>query len=247
MLDRDAAVRAGMAHGGDDAGLLVAPFDRPDPGGAAQRRILAVGGDDQPAGESFAVGQGDRRPGRRRLHRRDRARGDEAQARQGAGAAEQDPAQYSVLDDIAERRVAASRWAQLAMVVMHEQRRRIVGDADLADRLGLGRDLRPQPDAVEDQARAVGDRRGAPVECLRQHRHRVVAVDHGDRQPGIGTGDGEQHPVEPAADDHQFDIVWHRDRMGRAVRRVQRRSVPRFHRRQRSGNLGTDCRRPGLV
>ena len=41
MLDRDAAMRPLVAHGADDAGLRIAPLDRLDAGGAAQRRVLA--------------------------------------------------------------------------------------------------------------------------------------------------------------------------------------------------------------
>ena len=36
------------------------------------------------------------------------------------------------------------------MVVMKEQRRITVGDPDLEDRLGIGCDVRPQPDRFED-------------------------------------------------------------------------------------------------
>ena len=72
--------------------------------------------------------------------------------------------------------------AEVAMVVMQEQRRSVVDHPDLADRLGLAGDLRPQPDAVEHQPRAVGDRRGAAVEARVEHRRRVLRVDDRDRQ-----------------------------------------------------------------
>ena len=35
------------------------------------------------------------------------------------------------------------------------------------------------------------------------------AVDDRDLEPGIGAGDAEHHPVEPAAGDQQLDIIGH--------------------------------------
>ena len=107
---------------------------------------------------------------------------------------------------------------------MQEQRRIVVGDADFADRLRLGRDRRPQPDPLQHQLRPVGDRRRAPVERLAEHRRRVLAVDHRDRKPGIGAGDAEQQPVQPAARDQELDIVAHRQNMGGGGDAVHRRS-----------------------
>ena len=188
MLDRDAAMRPLVLHGRNDAGLAIAPFDRADAGSAAQRRIPAIGADDQPATQPRAVAQGDRGAHRARRHPGDAARREQPQAGQRVGALDQHPPQYPVLDDIAERRALAGR-GEFAMVVMHEQRRGVIGDADFEDRLGLAGDLRPQPDPLEHQPRAVGDRRGAAVEPARQHLRRVLAVDDGDLQPGAGAGD----------------------------------------------------------
>ena len=96
------------------------------------------------------------------------------------------------------------------MVVMKEQRRIIVGDPDLEDRLGVGSDLRPQPDRVEDLVRAVGDRRAAPVEIIGEQRRGILPIDDRDREPGAGAGHAEQQPGQPAAGDQQLDIVGHR-------------------------------------
>ena len=66
-------------------------------------------------------------------------RGEEGEGRERARLLDQGAAQHPVLDDPAERRVGS----ELAVIVMQEQRRVVVGDADLADRLGLGGDQRP--------------------------------------------------------------------------------------------------------
>src|SRR6185437_2532335 len=122
-----------------------------------------------------------------------------AQRRQRAGAGEEGAAQHAVLDDVAER-----IGAELVMVVMQEKRRIGVGDADLADRLGLGGDAVPQPDAGEDALRAQGDRRGPPVERLARHARRVLAIDDRDLEPGARAGDAQAESDEPAADDDQL-------------------------------------------
>ncbi len=118
---------------------------------------------------------------------------------------------------------------QLAAIVMQKQRRLVVGDADLADRLGGGGDIGPQPEPVEHQPRAVGDRRGAPVEDAVEHRRGVLRIDDRDREARAGAGNGEQHPVQPGPGDHQFGIIGHENTMGAAgcsvqgkVRRVRR-------------------------
>src|SRR6185437_7163088 len=102
-----------------------------------------------------------------------------AQRRQGPGAGEEGAAQHAVLDDIAERVVA-----EIVMVVVQEKRRIAIGDTDLADRLGLGSDAVPQPDAGEDALRAEGDRRGPSIERLARHARRVLAIDDRDLEPG---------------------------------------------------------------
>ncbi len=143
-----------------------------------------------------------------------------AQIRQRLDARQKGAAQHPVLDDVAER-----LGAELAMVVMEEARRVAVGDADLADRLGLAGDLRPQPDAGKDALRAEGDRRGAPVECLADRSRRILAVDDSDVESGAGAGRRQAEPDEPAADDDQLASqlggMGHRGRMGRLRWAVQ--------------------------
>ncbi len=209
MLNRDAAMRVLVRHGRDDAGLLVTPLDGADPGRLAQWRVLAVGRDDEAGAQPRAVGEHDRGAGLARLHCGDALRRQQPEARQRRGAPQQRAAQYPVLDDVAERRVVVSPWGQLAVVVMQEQGRIVVGDADLADRFGIAGDLRPQPDAVEHQPRPIGDRRAAAVETSGGHRRRVLAIDNDRGKPSAAAGDREHHAVEPAARDHQLGIIGH--------------------------------------
>ena len=146
---------------------------------------------------------------------------EQGQARQSARPVEEDAAQDAVLDDVAERhRIAVSR-DELATVVMQEQRRLVVGDADLADRLGVAGDVGPQPDPVEHQPRAIGDRRGTPIEAAVEHRGRVLRIDDRDREARAGAGNSEQHPVQPGAGDHQLGIIGHEITMGAARCGVQ--------------------------
>ena len=116
MLDRDAAVRAGMRDRRDDPGLAVAQLGRADRGGPAHRGLLAVGGGDQPRPQPLAVIQQRDRAGRARFQRGDPARRQQLQTRQGAGAFVKGVAQHPVLHDVAERRVAP----EIAGIVMQE-------------------------------------------------------------------------------------------------------------------------------
>ncbi len=109
-------------------------------------------------------------------------------------------AEVAVLDDPAQRFVA-----DLAMIVMQEKRRRIVGDAYFADRLGLAGDRRPYADPVEHPHRTVGNGAGTAVEPIGQHGRRVVPVDHRDLEPGRGAGNAQRQPVEAAAHHSQLD------------------------------------------
>src|SRR5436305_14080260 len=99
MLDRDAGMRALMLHGRDDAGLAVAPFDRADTGGAAQWRVLHVGGGDEPRAELRAIGQPNDSAAFIRRRRGHGARREQLEARQACGELEQPAAHYTALDD----------------------------------------------------------------------------------------------------------------------------------------------------
>ena len=69
MLDRDAGMRARVPHRRDDRGLRIAPRDRADAGGLAQRRPGAVGGGDEAHADPAPVGQGGGRGRGRRCDR----------------------------------------------------------------------------------------------------------------------------------------------------------------------------------
>ena len=67
MLDGAALVRALVRHRGDDADLGMAPAHSLDAGRVAQRRVPAIGGDEQARAQLPTPGQ---RQSRRRRHRR---------------------------------------------------------------------------------------------------------------------------------------------------------------------------------
>src|SRR5215471_19944886 len=139
------------------------------------------------------------------------------QGRNRPDAVDQLAAEYTVFDDVAKR----GAGFELAMVVMQKQRRPIVCDPDLEDRLRIGNDVRPQSDGVEDVSRTIGDRGGASVKVLAEHRHRLVAIDDRDREPGTRTSHSEQQTGEPAAGDHQLGISSHLVRMKCPAQTVQ--------------------------
>ena len=107
------------------------------------------------------------------------------------------------------------------MVVVQKERRIVVGDPDLEDRLGRRGDLGPQAESVENPARAEGDRRAAPVETFAEHRLGILAINDRDSEPGAGAGDAEQQPDQTAAGDQQLDIVGHHKSMERLRQAVQ--------------------------
>ena len=116
MLDRDAHMWALVAHCRYDCGLPIAPFDRANPGRTAQRRICAIGGSDQARCHPASVGKGCGCRTGRGFNRVDFERCQQRQTRQRARMIEQGAAQHLVLDDPAERRIAA----ELAMIVVQE-------------------------------------------------------------------------------------------------------------------------------
>ena len=122
VFDRDAGVRALVRDGRDDADLTVAPLDRADAGGAAQRRFFPVRGGNEPGAQARAVVEHDLGAGSGRVHRGNAALTDQPETWQRAGAVEQDAAQDAVLDDIAERHRPVGFRAvvrdQLATIVM---------------------------------------------------------------------------------------------------------------------------------
>src|SRR6266478_8090844 len=205
MLDGDAVVRALVLHRCDDPGLRIPPFDRLDSGGAPQRRFPAVGARDESGPELSPIGKRRGRAKRRGRHRVDRERRQEQQVRDGSDPIDQSTPKDAVLDDVAER----DAGSEFAMVVMKKQRGIIVGDPDLADRLGVGSNFRPQSDCFENLVRTVADRRAAPVKIIGEQRRGILRVDNRDREPCAGTGDAEQQTVQPATGDQELDIIGH--------------------------------------
>ena len=165
----------------------------------AQRRLPAVARRDQLARHAPRHRREGRSARRHRARPARRRAAPYGQARQGAGTLDQRAAQHAVLDDIAQ-----GRGTDVAVVVMQEERRIAVGDADLEDGLGLlrhaARGRCHASTCFEPSASG-----GAAVERLRQHRLGILAVDHRHLDARGGAGDSEGEPGEPAADDDELD------------------------------------------
>ena len=119
-----------------------------------------------------------------------------AERRKPARPRQQGGADGPILDDEAERIAAHG-----LVVIVQEERRIAVGDADLQDRLGVVRERRPEPDAVQHPLGAERDRRDPPVERDILHRLGRRAVDDRRLDPGTGERNPEGEPDEAAADD----------------------------------------------
>ena len=113
-----------------------------------------------------------------------------------ARAVEQGGADMPVLDDEAQGVVAHG-----LVVVVQEERRVVVGDADLQDRLGVRRERGPEADAVQHPLGAERDGGDPPVECGILHRLGRRAVDDDRLDPGAAERDPEGEPDEAAARD----------------------------------------------
>ena len=167
MFIGDAMVRLFMRHGGDDAGLGIGPADHADALGGAQFGIAAIGGDRQRRLNRFAIAEmgGDAaacgfQPGH--AGRRDQFQiGGHGGVKRGADMA--------VLGDMAQRRSAHF----LGIKMQRERRGRAVGlavgDQYLADRLGLGRQMRPDPQRRQHPDRGIGQCRDPAIEARIQH------------------------------------------------------------------------------
>ncbi len=219
MLHRDALVRALMPHGGDDAGLRIGPGDGADAGGLAQRRGLAVRRRYQPRRDRAPVGEAHEGAGGAALHVRHRQRRQVPEPRQLRRSCEKCLPQRAILDDPAERMIA-----DVAVVVVQEEGRVVVGDADLEDGRRILRQLVPEPDRRQRLAGTIGDRRGAAVELRRDGGAGILAVDDGDVEAGVRHRNGEREPHQPAADDHELMML---GVIGRAVRRGHRATIHR--------------------
>ena len=196
----NAVMRRFVPHGADDAVLGIAPLGGGDPGLGAQEGICPVRSDDQRRGQNRPVLQcqfGDRiargqtlRPGRRQ----DANFGRSLQQRR------QPLADGAVLHDPAERS-AVQRLTEIPVVVVQEQRRRAIGNADVQDRLGRVLDLPPQADLSQQPVGRIGDRRGPSVIGHCGHRRQRRPVDQRNRKPALRQGQRQGAADHAAADD----------------------------------------------
>jgi hypothetical protein len=211
MLVRHPAMRRLVPDGGDQRGLRIGPARDADAGGLAQRRVLAVGGDQQRRAQPAAVGQRHRYARRVGLGRPRDPAGPQGHAGERRDAGEQGAPDHPVLDDVAEGRCRGFGRGQRAMVVMQEEGRGAaarppVGDADIEDRLGLGRHVRPGARPLQQVARAMGDRRGPPVMGRIEPRRCGGRLDHRHRDAGAAQRGGERQPDHAAAGDQHLAI-----------------------------------------
>src|SRR5262249_13540332 len=140
VLDSDAAMVVFVTDRRYDTGLAVAPLCGADASALTQRRFLPVGRSHEATRKALPIGEDRDHRQRRGLYPVNGERGKEQQAWERAGTFDQSAAEHKVFDDIAER----CTGLEFAMVVMQKQRRPIVGDPDLENRLGCCGDLRPQ-------------------------------------------------------------------------------------------------------
>jgi nitrogen regulatory protein PII len=128
----------------------------------------------------------------------------------GSEAAQQGGAQEAVLDDPAHRLGRPLVGRRLAMVEMQEKRAGMavvasIGDADVEDRLGLGAEIAPQAERLEQALARIGDGRGAPVEARRRERAERHAVDQNGVEARLAGCQREQAAVEARAHDRDIE------------------------------------------
>ena len=206
----DAAVRLGVMGHQDDRDLVVGPAACADAGLFAHRAEAALRRGDQPGGdapsalqdEAGAIGPAlalDDFVGRYEFHLR--ASGETAQ---------QGGPQEAVLGDPAHRRGGFRIVGGFAMIEMQEEGAGAavvagVGNPDVADRLGIGRQLVPEVESREQALARIGYGGGAAVETLLRHRGERYAVDEGRRETRFAGGQREEAAVEACADDGEVE------------------------------------------
>ena len=182
VLDRNAAVWAFVMHCRHDTGLAVRPFDGADACSPAHRRLLTIGCSHEAGPEPSPVAKGRDRGKNRGFDGADGERSEEPQARKRSGTLDKCTAKHPIFHDITERRSSL----EMLMVVVQKQRRFIVGDPNLGDRLGPRADLRPEAESVQDPARPVGNRRTTAVETFIRYGCGIGGIDDRDLDPGAG-------------------------------------------------------------
>ena len=190
----------------DHGALVVLPGHDPDAGLLPAEGVLAVGPDHQPRPDHPPVGQGDACALGVAVDPGDLGRNDMAQPRQLGDAGEECAADHDVVGDPAER-----ADPDILVIVMEEQGRFLIDHADVQDRFGVLRHVRPDPGAFQHPLGAEGQRRRPAVEVLLHLGRRRVAVqaDHGYARARQRRRQGEAG--QPAAHDNH---------VGRQVERV---------------------------
>jgi hypothetical protein len=205
-------VRLFVARHQHDRDLVVRPGARADPGLFAHRADPAFGRRDQPRGQAPAAPE-------REFGAVGIARGldhfirrDQLDLRAGRESSQHGRAQETVLDDPSHRLGLAALGCGLAVIEMQEQRAWSavvagVGDADVEDRLGLVRQVRPDAQRGEQTVTGIGDGGGAPVEACVGEGFQRHPVDQHRAEPGFTRGEGQQAAVQAGAHDREIEPI----------------------------------------
>ena len=79
-----------------------------------------------------------------------------------------------------------------------------IGDADIADRLGIARNLVPDADGGEQALAGIGNRRGAAIEARLRQRGERHAIDQGGGEPRFAGRQRQQAAVEAGTNDDEI-------------------------------------------
>ncbi len=198
-------MRALVLDRGDDAGLAVVEAHGLDARHVAQLRAHAVAGDQQARQPFRAVGEADGRLvlARREAFRRGRPAHGDAEA---FGLAQQAAGHRAVRHHMGEGLAVVGRAGALEGEEdgAHRIGRARIGDDHAADRLGLGGDLVPHAEDIEEVARGRDDGRGAlvlPPDMLRRAVHHL----DGKVRRGLLDGDRQRQADIAAAGDKDVE------------------------------------------
>ncbi len=219
-----ALVRMLHADGGHHSALAIAPADVADAGGLAQYAVAALGADHQRRGQRPSVRERQGRAGRGDVQGLGGGRGQHLNTlvdhRLGQGGAD-----LAVLDQIAQR-LALGTVGDFAAVEAQKERRGAargrarrlaVGDQDLLDPLGVGRQGLAGPDRPPLAERRIGDGRGTPVKALGQLGVERLGVDQQGLDPGRGQGERQGGSGHAGSGDDDVGVVVAHGRIWRAA------------------------------